>query len=344
MKNWEVILSVAGEGGGIQLCGQKRDDGTWSFARYINELTFDDAGPIDAHSHVVHTWEEALELIESYPWTQLSPQEVHPEFRLHIWKEAESSGSRLDQWRDICKISDIELLTDWIASSRYMVVLTGAGMSTESGVPDFRSQKGLWTKYDPFAVSHIDMLEKDYPAFHEFYSYRMCELKKVQPNDGHKILSRWQKEGIVKFLATQNVENLHQHAGSTDVAQLHGGLETVQCHSCGSPASTDSFIERESCAACGGNLRPNITLFGEMLPQDIWNRTFEEIAKSDLLLIIGTSLQVSPVNQLPKEAGGKVVVLNLDETPFDQDFDLVIRGKAGDVLRQAERQLTASKK
>jgi NAD-dependent deacetylase len=345
MKNWEVILSIAGEGGSIRLYGQKQVDGTWIFAQYRNEIEFDDAGPVDARPHIVHTWEKALELIESYPWPHLSLQEVHPEFRLQVWQEAERrKSSRLQEWRRICQISDIELLASWIASSQYMVVLTGAGMSTESGVPDFRSQKGLWTKYDPFAVSHIHTLERDYPAFHEFYSYRMRELKKVKPNPGHKILARWQKEGIVKFLATQNVENLHQRAGSTDVAHLHGSLQTVQCHACGSSASGESFIEKELCIACGGNLRPNIVLFGEMLPQDIWNRTFEEIEKSDLLLIIGTSLQVSPVNQLPKAAKGKVVVLNLDETPFDSDFDLVIHSKAGEVLRQADRQLAAFKK
>ncbi|MFX3627779.1 MAG: NAD-dependent deacetylase [Ectobacillus sp.] len=320
MSNKEVILQADG----MILGGEKQEDGTWQFI-YEDE--------------VVHTWTGALRILSRYPWQTLSPVAVHPEFRFLVWREIEKAGCTLDKWRALCGIDEVAALADWIANSVYTVVLTGAGMSTESGVPDFRSQRGLWTKYDPFTVSHIDTLEKDYGAFQEFYSYRMRELKKVKPNAGHRVLARWQKHDIVKYLATQNVENLHQRAGSVNVAHLHGGLEMIRCHICHSAASKEAFIEKELCMACGGQLRPDIVLFGEPLPQDIWHAAFQEIEKSDLLLIIGTSLQVAPVNQLPRAAGGRVALINLDETPFDSEFDLVIRGKAAEVLLETDKLL-----
>ncbi|MFD3446651.1 NAD-dependent deacetylase [Microbacteriaceae bacterium 4G12] len=233
-------------------------------------------------------------------------------------------------------MNDLHVLAQWMEEAQHTVVLTGAGMSTESGVPDFRSQQGLWTKYDPFTVSHIRTLESDYDAFHEFYSFRMKEMEKVKPNDGHHILARWQQRGKIKFLATQNIESLHQQAGSTDVAQLHGGLETIHCQSCNASASKQAFFEKQSCVVCGGKLRPDIVLFGETLPEAVWTRTFEEVERADLLMVIGTSLQVSPVNQLPQMSTGKVVIINLEPTPFDSDFDLAIHRKVGEVLREVE--------
>ncbi|MFP3125358.1 NAD-dependent deacylase [Ectobacillus funiculus] len=230
-----------------------------------------------------------------------------------------------------------EQLASLVRNAKHMVVLTGAGMSTESGIPDFRSSEGLWKKYDPFTVSHVDTIDNDYDAFHSFYGQRIAQqLQNISPNEGHNILARWEAAGIVKFLATQNVENLHQRAGSKNVAQLHGGLDHIYCHHCGTPSTLEAFLEKKPCSSCGGRLRPNIVLFGEMLPQDVWSQAFTEIARSDLLLIIGTSLRVSPVNQLPLEARGKIAIINMDETPFDEKFDLVIREKAAEVLREVE--------
>ncbi|MCP8967885.1 SIR2 family NAD-dependent protein deacylase [Ectobacillus ponti] len=238
-------------------------------------------------------------------------------------------------------MQELDTLARWIREAQHMAVLTGAGMSTESGVPDFRSSKGLWTKFDPFVVSHVDTLEQNYEAFQEFYAFRIRELAKVEPNAGHRVLARWQQDGLLQFLATQNVENLQQRAGSPEVTHLHGNLLKIHCHMCGLPATREDFLELAPCRDCSGVLRPDITLFGEMLPEAAWSRAFQEISRSDLLLVIGTSLQVSPVNQLPQAAGGRVAILNLDETPFDRQFDLILRGKAGEVLQQVEERLRA---
>lgn len=225
----------------------------------------------------------------------------------------------------------VSTLHEWLKTSKQTVILTGAGMSTESGVPDFRSSTGWWTKTDPQKVATVEALEHHYPLFHEFYSLRINALKNIVPHEGHEILALWENQGIIRSVATQNVDGLHQQAGSKDVKELHGSIRKIRCHSCKKFASMEAFLNMEKCE-CGGKLRPNVVLFGEMLPQEPWINAMYNIQRADLVIVIGTSLEVYPVNQLPSETKGKTVYINLDISNNAIGFDLVLQGKAKEVL------------
>ncbi|MGI6730332.1 MAG: NAD-dependent deacylase [Anaerovoracaceae bacterium] len=226
----------------------------------------------------------------------------------------------------------IERLTDFLNESKYTVVLTGAGISTESGIPDFRSKDGWWKKLNPSEVASINALENNYDLFREFYKYRISMLEGCKFNKGHKVLADWEEKGFVNSVVTQNIDGFHIDAGSKNTYELHGSINAIRCHSCGKVHSVEDFINDKQCEACGGNLRPGVVLFGEGLPTDVWHKAYEEIEKSDLLLVIGTSLNVSPVNSLPSVAKGKKVLINAEKTQMDHLFDLVINAGSGTVL------------
>lgn len=230
-------------------------------------------------------------------------------------------------------------LVDWIKQSASTVVLTGAGMSTESGIPDFRSQSGLWQTIDPRTVASVESLENDYEVFRNFYKMRLEALLNCFPHQGHVILADWERRGLVSLVATQNVDQFHQVAGSEEVAELHGNIVTFRCNDCNKPHTKEQFMNDSVCVYCIGKLRPNVVLFGEALPQEAWNQALNEIQNADLVIVIGTSLEVYPVNQLPKMARGKLVYINLDITGNNRQFDLVIEGTAGDVLAEINEAL-----
>lgn len=228
--------------------------------------------------------------------------------------------------------ASIERLAEMIRESKYTVVLTGAGMSTESGIPDFRSEGGWWRRINPATVATVDALENNYELFKEFYKHRFKSLEPCKPNIGHLILAEWENSGLIKSVMTQNVDGLHKKAGSQKIHELHGSINDVLCHSCGDKHTKESFINEESCKKCGGKLRPGVVLFGESLPILAWENAYREIETSDLLIVIGTSLNVSPVNSLPLAAGGERVLINMESTSFDNKFDPIIHDKAGLVL------------
>ncbi len=233
----------------------------------------------------------------------------------------------------------VDKLASMISQSKYTVVLTGAGMSTESGVPDFRSKDGWWRKINPAEVASIDALVNNYELFREFYKHRFNALASCHPNMGHKILAGWEKKGFVKAIATQNIDGFHSEAGSKKVYELHGSINRIRCFSCGEEDEKESFINNGSCRACGSVLRPGVVLFGESLPAEAWESAYNEIGKSNLLLVIGTSLNVSPVNSLPFVAKERKVLINMEATEFDDRFDLTIKGKAGEILKETADRL-----
>lgn len=226
----------------------------------------------------------------------------------------------------------IKKLSLLLRDAKYAVVLTGAGMSTESGIPDFRSKDGWWNKIDPATVATIDALENNYELFREFYKHRITALEPCKPNPGHKILADWEREDVVKCIVTQNIDGFHGEAGSKKVYELHGSINNIRCYTCGEKSQKEKFMGNHSCSACKGNLRPGVVLFGESLPTKTWENAYEEISRSDLIVVMGTSLNVSPVNSLPFVTKGRKVLINMEKTELDARFDLVINERVGRVL------------
>ncbi|WP_088007458.1 NAD-dependent deacylase [Indiicoccus explosivorum] len=234
---------------------------------------------------------------------------------------------------------------NWIRESSYTVVFTGAGMSTESGLPDFRSaNKGLWEQRDPSKVASIEALENDPQAFIGFYRKRILGASGYEPHRGHRILAGWEQQGFLQSVITQNVDGFHQDAGSRHVSELHGTLRTVHCQSCGRSYPASEFTEGSGrCAACGGMLRPSVVLFGEMLPEAPFEQALTDTERAELFIVLGSSLTVSPANQFPlvaKDSGARLVIVNREPTPLDRYADAVIHGRnIGDVLSEWDEQL-----
>lgn len=242
-------------------------------------------------------------------------------------------------------IRGVEVLANWLREAHYAVVLTGAGMSTESGLPDFRSNQGLWYGRDPQEIASVYALHHNREDFVQFYRWRISEVEKFKPHVGHFILAQWQKRGLVKEILTQNVDGFHHQAGSQLVIELHGSFRELYCLDCGARTESKRYLTEggEVCPRCGGFLRPDIVLFGENLDPQAIDHAFQAANRSDLFLVLGSSLQVSPANMLPMEAkqsGARLVIVNLHETDFDDYADLVIAGKVGEVLSQVERLLS----
>ncbi len=235
----------------------------------------------------------------------------------------------------------------WLAASRWTAVLTGAGVSTESGLPDFRSAPGrdrpggLWTGLDPMQVASASAFERDPDSFYRFYQQRLAQLVGAEPNAAHRAIARLEALGLMQLLITQNVDRLHQQAGSREIVEVHGNLREARCHSCEMVVPIAEMVRpldagtRPRCARCGGPLRPNVVLFEEMLPVGAYGRAEDACARCEVLLIVGSSLEVYPVAGLPhlaQEHGARVVIVNRDPTTCDRLADLVLRGQAGEVL------------
>ncbi|MFI5322940.1 MAG: NAD-dependent protein deacylase [Thermodesulfobacteriota bacterium] len=227
-----------------------------------------------------------------------------------------------------------------ILSSKNAAALTGAGISTESGIPDYRSPgTGLWEKMDQSLVS----LEGFRRTPNRYYDYAL-ELypvrRSAKPNPAHKMLAELERRGVLKGVVTQNVDGLHQDAGSEEVHELHGSLRQTVCLECSMLEPMEEVMERvvsgknpPLCRQCGGVLKPNAVFFGELLPRVPWQRALMLAQGADLFITMGSSLQVSPANTLPDIAlcgGAKLVILNLTPTPFDEDAVLVVSHKTGE--------------
>lgn len=236
----------------------------------------------------------------------------------------------------------IRSLAAALRESRHCVVLTGAGASTESGLPDFRSGGGIWKNCDPMRVASLSALRDSPVEFYQFYRQRLSRLAGAQPNPTHYALAVLEQAGYVKCLITQNVDRLHQAAGHRDVIEAHGNLQEAVCVECGRlfpiarldvDVHTRAAIPR--CDGCGGMLKPGVVLFEEPLPAEAINRAFDQARRADLFLVVGSSLEVGPVNLLPQEAvahGARLAILNLEPTFLDHEARWLLRGKSGLLL------------
>jgi NAD-dependent deacetylase len=232
-------------------------------------------------------------------------------------------------------------LAELIRERQPCVVLTGAGVSTESGVPDFRSPHGLWAQFDPFEYGSIAAFRADPAKVWRFYAPRFAVLTEAEPNAGHHALARLEHAGVVRAVITQNIDLLHERAGSRDVVEVHGSIRTSSCPRCGASYQLARVLElladedAPACPACGGILKPDVVFFGELLPTEAIDRAFELAREAALLLVVGSALEVHPVAGLPLEtieAGGAVAIVNRGPTALDGRATLKVDGSAGEVL------------
>lgn len=238
----------------------------------------------------------------------------------------------------------LDELVTLLQDSNYTIVFTGAGMSTESGLPDFRSKdRGLWEKFNPDELANVQALLHNTNEFTKFYQYRLSEITKYRPHAGHHILAEWESTGKIKGIITQNVDGFHSDAGNSNMMELHGSFRTFHCHRCKKKHERTAYLSGKSICECGGTIRPGIVLFGENLPQETFMQAEHEASQSDLFIVLGSSLSVSPANMFPliaKENGAKLVIVNREPTDYDRFADFVIQDKGiKDVLIEANEKL-----
>ena len=238
-------------------------------------------------------------------------------------------------------MADSAHLAELLRSAGSCVALTGAGVSTESGIPDFRSPTGIWAHYDPMEYATIEAFENDPEKVWSFYALRYRALTEAKPNDAHLALAELERRGIVAAVITQNIDLLHERAGSRDVIEMHGSIRECVCLACGSRYGLDEVLRMLDETAvprctCGQIVKPGVVMFGELLEAETIDRAFQLARETKLLLVVGSTLEVQPVAGLPWEtvtAGGQVAIVNLGPTAFDRRATLRIDAKAGEVLR-----------
>jgi len=231
-------------------------------------------------------------------------------------------------------------LVDRLAHAARVTVLTGAGTSAESGIPTFRDPDGLWKQFDPQELANVNAFLENPELVQSWYAHRRKLAQETEPNPAHHALAELEQHLDGFTLVTQNVDNLHQQAGSDAVVELHGNITRNYCIDCERPASDDEMDalaegEPARCPDCDGYIRPDVVWFGEMLPQDALRQAQEAATQADVFLSVGTSAVVHPAAGLPltaKQQGAYLVEANVDDTAITDMADEILRGKAGEVL------------
>jgi len=243
---------------------------------------------------------------------------------------------------------DADALAALIRERQPCVALTGAGVSTESGIPDFRSPTGIWAQYDPMEYATIEAFRRDPVKVWELYGRRLGVLRDARPNAAHLALAELERRGLLSAVITQNIDRLHTLAGSEDVVEVHGSIATSVCLRCGAEATFDEVVAlledapAPACPSCGAILKPNVVMFGELLPAAAIDRAFELARSARLLLVVGSTLEVYPVAGLPLEtlgAGGALAIVNRGSTALDERAELRIEGTAGEILGRVVEEL-----
>jgi NAD-dependent deacetylase len=237
----------------------------------------------------------------------------------------------------------INRVASWVRAARHLVVLTGAGISAESGVPIFRGTGGLWRQFRPEDLATPEAFARQPELVWEWYLWRRERIAIAQPNAGHATIARLQQARDGVTLLTQNVDGLHDRAGSRSIVELHGNLWRVRCGAdCGYTARDDEGAppRHQLRCACGGWIRPDVVWFGEALDRDALDHAAEAVGAADVVLVVGTSSMVYPVAALPqmaKAGRARVVEINVADTPLTREADAVLRGPAAEVLPALER-------
>ena len=225
----------------------------------------------------------------------------------------------------------------WLREASSVAALTGAGISAESGIPTFRGAGGLWREFRAEDLATPEAFARDPRLVWEWYDWRRGLIARAEPNDGHRALVELAQRVERFTLITQNVDGLHDRAGSRDVLKVHGDIWMVRCTACGRQTRDDRvpLPELPPRCECGGLLRPGVVWFGEPLPDDVWRDAERATRQAEVFLVIGTAAVVYPAAglvPLAKAAGAKVIEINLDETPYSAQVDCSLRGRAGELL------------
>jgi NAD-dependent deacetylase len=231
----------------------------------------------------------------------------------------------------------VAALAELLRERQPCVVLTGAGVSTESGIPDFRSPTGIWAEVDPFEVASLDAFQRDPERVWSFYGARIHLLLDAEPNAGHRALVDLERRGLVQAVVTQNIDTLHSRAGSREVVEVHGSIRTASCLRCLWTQSQDGVLEQLErrpapvCESCGEILKPDVTMFGELLPAGAIERATELARGASLMLVVGSTLEVWPAAALPLESRSLAIV-NRGPTALDDRAVVKVDGGAGETL------------
>ena len=235
--------------------------------------------------------------------------------------------------------SKFDTLKTWVDEAQKIVFFGGAGVSTESGIPDFRSVDGLYNqkfKYPPETIISHSFFERRPEEFFEFYKEKMLPLG-FEPNVTHRVLARWEGEGRLLAVVTQNIDGLHQKAGSKNVLELHGSVLRNYCTRCHKSYSAE-FVKNSRgvpLCDCGGVVKPDVVLYEESLDQDVMYRAARAISEADMLIVAGTSLTVWPAaGMIRYYRGRRLVLINRDATPYDDEADLVFHESLGTIFRE----------
>lgn len=245
-------------------------------------------------------------------------------------------------------ISIPEQLLSRLGSADHIVFFTGAGMSAESGVPTFRGEDGIWKKLKPEELANFNAFIRNPEIVWEWYKHRKKIMADIVPHKGYEVIARMERTFARVTVITQNIDNLHRRAGSTDVIELHGNIERNYCITCGEPYADRKILESPvvpRCDKCGGLVRPDVVWFGENLPEDEWDRAVRAAGSADVFFSIGTSAVVYPAASIPQYArrsGAYCVEINLEPTPLWSSMNSVIQAKAGEALTALEERIIES--
>ena len=235
-------------------------------------------------------------------------------------------------------------LAELLREATSAVVLTGAGVSVPSGIPDFRTPgTGLWENVDPMEVAHIDAWRRDPGRFWSFYGDRFASLVEKQPNEAHRVLAELERRGLIRAVITQNIDRLHRSAGTRRLIEVHGSIEWSVCLECRGKLALDRVLEQleagkgvPQCPACGAPLKPDVVLFGELLPERAMAEAQGLAHEADLMVCVGSSLEVYPVAGLPAlthGGGGRLALVTQGPTPYDSQAEVKLDGDVVEELR-----------
>jgi NAD-dependent deacetylase len=239
--------------------------------------------------------------------------------------------------RQVATTAAVERLAELIRESSSTVALTGAGISVPSGIPDFRTpETGLWANVDPMEVAHIDVFERDPARFWSYYRPRFQSLGDKRPNPAHEVLAELERRGLIEGVITQNIDRLHRAGGSRHVVEVHGSIATSSCIRCAASFGideVDDLFDADGiavCSSCGGPVKPDVILFGELLSESAMARARALAERAELMICVGSSLAVYPVAGLPQltlEQGGRLAIVTKGETAYDGDAELKLGGE-----------------